>query len=40
LSHTSTPPVHFALVILETYSQELFAPVGLESQTSQSQPPK
>jgi hypothetical protein len=36
----ATPPVHFALVILETDSLELFARAGLEPRSSQSQPPK
>jgi hypothetical protein len=32
------PPVHFALVILEMGSQELFAQAGLELQSFRSQP--
>jgi hypothetical protein len=36
----ATPPVHFALVILEIGSHELFAWAGLEPRSSQSQPPK
>jgi hypothetical protein len=34
----ATPPVHSAQVILETGSLELFAPAGLEPQSSQDQP--
>jgi hypothetical protein len=39
--HTSgtTTPVHFALVILEMESQELFVQVGLELRSSQFQSP-
>jgi hypothetical protein len=33
-------PVHFALVILEMGSQELFSQAGLEQQSSLSQSPK
>jgi hypothetical protein len=33
-------PVHFALVIMEMGSQELFAQAGLKLQSSQSQYPK
>jgi hypothetical protein len=36
----TTPPVHFALVILEMGTRELFAQAGLELWFSQSQPPK
>jgi hypothetical protein len=34
----STPPVCFALVILETESLKLFAQTGPETQSSQTQP--
>jgi hypothetical protein len=36
----ATPPVHFALVILEMGYQELFARAGFELWSSQSQPLK
>jgi hypothetical protein len=36
----ATPPVHFALVILEMESLELFAQADLELESSQSQPLK
>jgi hypothetical protein len=35
-----SPPVHFALLIVEMGSQELFDQAGLEPRSSQSQPPK
>jgi hypothetical protein len=36
----ATPPVHFALVILEIKVFRIFAQTGLKPQSSQSQPPK
>jgi hypothetical protein len=39
-SSFTTPPVHFALVILVMVSHELFAQAGLEPQSSWSQPVK
>jgi hypothetical protein len=39
-TYSSTPPVHFAVVILEMGSQELFGWAALKSWSSGSQPPK
>jgi hypothetical protein len=40
LCSLESPPAHFALVILEMGSHKLFAWVGLELWSTQSQPPK